>query len=320
VRPDYLRKLKRRHAPNGPSSPDALGELFVKYRDYRRTNVIDMAAVATSITAADLLGPQPDPLALKAISDTSPSFDPHAYYSDEQIAGFVNAAKGKYFEYLVAERLNDGEPVGDLVLPSGFRAEVAASMNQPGWDLKILGPQGQVDEYLQLKATDSTSYIRDALEKYPDIKILATDEAASQLGSSHMVIDSSISEDEIRAVVQEGVGDDGGLLDSFWDSFHPVLPLLLIAGMQGYQIAVGRRTVGAAVEVGLARAHRALIAAGTGAMVKALGGGWLAIPAAVIAGYWITNSQKIDELVERLRKGQRKLSLQSVSYGRLMGR
>ena len=42
-------------------------------------------------------------------------------------------------------------------------------MTQPGWDMRIVGPDDEVSLYLQLKATDSFSYIKRALQRYPDI-------------------------------------------------------------------------------------------------------------------------------------------------------
>lgn len=55
---------------------------------------------------------------------------------------------------------------------------------------------------LQIKATNSVSYITSTLEKNPDIPIIATSEVASIM-SSEMVIDSEIS----NAVLEETVID-----------------------------------------------------------------------------------------------------------------
>ena len=180
--------------------------------------------------------------------------------------------------------------------------------------MKIVDAHGHVDEYLQLKATDSTSYIRHALETYPEIKILATSEAAARLHDTHMVLDSSLSEDQIRGAVEAGVGPGGGFLDHFWDSFHPVIPLLVIASMQGYQVAIGKRRAQEAIELALARSQRAVVTTGVGALVKTLGGGWLAIPAAILAGIWVTERQTIEGLIEEVKRQNRKLSLLANRY------
>lgn len=291
-----------------------MGDLLKKYRAYRSTTLLDCAAAASGLTVDQVTAQHADPLVSKAIAATNPTFDPNATYSDEELLGITNTAKGKYFEYLVAEKLNSGQSVGDVVLPDNYHVQLADSMVQPGWDMKILDPDGQESAYLQLKATDSASYIHHALERYPDIKIMATSEVATSMDGDHMILNTGISENDLLHSVQVGVGDGSGFLTHFWDAFHPIVPLLLIAGMNGYQVLVGKRSVRDSVEIAQARAHRAVVAAGTGALVKALGGGWLSIPAALLAGYWVTEGQHIDELIAALRKQTHKLSLMIEYY------
>ena len=90
--------------------------------------------------------------------------------------GFLSAWKGKYFEVLVRDELNAGEWVGDIHLEPGQTALLAESAIQPGWDLQIINSDGSVAQELQLKATESLSYVKEALERYPDIGVLTTDE------------------------------------------------------------------------------------------------------------------------------------------------
>ena len=52
--------------------------------------------------------------------------------------------------------------------------------SQPGWDIQILNADGTVDQVLQAKATESVSYVKEALEKYPDIEIVTTEEVATR--------------------------------------------------------------------------------------------------------------------------------------------
>lgn len=321
MRANYLNMLVRRYSSGeGGARPsaddiDPLGDLLQKYRDYRYSSLIDLAVIASQLSLERIVPDHLDRLVAKAIHATNPDFDPSTYHSPEEWTGILNAAKGKYFEYLVAEKLNAGQAVGDVVLPHGYHAELAASMTQPGWDLRIVDQAGRVHDLLQLKATESVGYIHHALNTYPDIKIVATDEVATRLGHTHMVLDSSITEDQLRIMVEHGADYAGsGVLDQFWQQFHPVVPLLVIVSMQGYQVLVGRRTIQHALEVGLARAHRALATTGVAAMVKLAGGGWLAIPAAVFVGIWVTERQTIDELVEAVRKQTKKLRLRSAHY------
>jgi hypothetical protein len=255
-----------------------------------------------------------NPLVERAINDTNPGFSKWDYHDDGEWQAIINSAKGKYFEYIVADKLNRGEVVGDVVLPDGHKAVLAESMNQPGWDLQIVDAHGHVNDFLQLKVTDSASYIHEALTRYPDIKILATSDVAEQLGGNHLVLDAAMSEDQIRHAVNAALEHSDGFLEGFWDHFHPVLPLLITAAMQGYQVAVGKRDIQHAIEVGSARAQRALVTTSVGALAKAIGLGWAAIPAALLAGFWITDAQNIDGLIAQLKKSNWRLLLQARSY------
>jgi len=160
----YLREL-----PAG----EAFQRAFLRYLKANRESLLDItvAVVSTQISLGD--GPEDvDPLLLRAIHDTNPSLtQAHLFSLDsDALQGAVNTAKGKYFEYLVAEKLNQGLQVGPLLLQEGQTAVLAESMTQPGWDLRIVDEDGAVVEYLQLKATDSVAYVRAALERYPDIQ------------------------------------------------------------------------------------------------------------------------------------------------------
>ncbi len=98
------------------------------------------------------------------------------------------------FELSYAEYLNDGH------LPEGFHAELASSANQPGWDIAIVDEEGQIAEALQLKAAESADYISHALERYPYIDVVTTEEVYSHATMGDMaehVINSGISNEEL---------------------------------------------------------------------------------------------------------------------------
>ena len=68
-----------------------------------------------------------------------------------------------------------------------------------------------------------------------------------------MVLDSGITEDQLRKAVQLAVDHHDNMLDAFWDNFHPLLPLLMIywhAGLSGDSRQGDRQN---AIEIGLAR-------------------------------------------------------------------
>ena len=323
MNPFYLDRLTARYKGHANDGPEALDELVEQYRQYKSASLLDLAAVASTLAIDTLDERALDPLALKAIRDTNPSFDPDKLfgYSDHEWMGIANSAKGKYFEYLVEEKLNHGEAVGDVVLPDDYSAHLAKFENQPEWDIDIVDDHGHTDKFLQLKATDSVGYIHHALETYPDTTILATHEVATHLPHNSMVLDSGISEHEIGQTINASLDNAGeGFLGHFWDAFHPIVPLVLIAGTQGYRVAIGRQSVANAAEVAKARAARALASAGVGGLVKVLGAGWFSIPAAIFTGWIVDRSQNIDDLAAATRRQNQMLGLRIKYYEALVAR
>ena len=286
-----LHALSQQYAKgNGEPAGEAFHRAFARYMKSNRESLLDIAMTVTASHIMLNAGPEDvDPLLLKAVYDTNPSLtETHLFgMSAEAQEGAVNAAKGKYFEYLVVEKLNNGEQVGPLVLQDGFHAELADSFNQPGWDLRIVDSHGMPAEYLQLKATNSIGYIRDAIEKYPDVEILATHDVAD----SGIVLDSGLSNTELHEQVASAVAAaDPSVTELFLDYFSPLMPLVAIASWEGYKVVVGRQSIDA-FKISIARrGQRVVVAKLAGATVFALGGGWLSIPAAFAGGLWFDHT------------------------------
>jgi len=142
--------------------------------------------------------------------------------SDEQLTGFISNIKGKLFEIKYTDYLNSGE------LPDGYFAQMAESVNQPGWDIQIIGEDSEIVNQIQLKATNSVGYVQEAIERYPEIDVVSTDEVYSQLtliGAAEHVQAAGITENEL-AVALDSACDDVGL--SF-DFDVPILSFALIA-------------------------------------------------------------------------------------------
>lgn len=294
----------------GASSIFAFRDAFKRYVVSKQQALIDL-----TVTAANL-GPQIffdnssiDPLVEKAIRETNPNFEPSLFgFSDDEMTGILNSAKGKYFEYLVTEKLNSGEAVGDLLLPEGYKAVMASTLNQPGWDIQIVDTQGNVSDYLQLKATNSLGYIHDTLERYPDITILSTEEIASR--TDGLTIDSDISEASLREQMTDAVNElDPSFSDDFLTAFNPLMPLVFVLASEGYRVSVGDYSVEVATQSAQYRAERSLVASGIGAVIYAIGGGWLALPATFIGGAAYNqyremslHSYRFEESTTRLRK------------------
>jgi len=273
--------------PTGEQFYDA----FLRYLKANRESLFDLTLAAASAEVlldrdiSDL-----DPRLVDAIRVTNPSLPDEHFFglSGEELQGAVNTAKGKYFEYLVADRLNAGEQVGPVLLPDGYHAVLANSLNQPGWDMRIVGPDGATSDYLQLKATDSAGYIQEALHRYPDIKILATHEVAH----TGLVLDSGIAENDLHDQVSSAIDViDDSVTERFVDYFGSLFPLVAIATWEGYMVSVGQQSIDK-FKLAIARRGQRIVAAKlAGAAVYAVGGGLLAIPAAFAGGllfdrYW----------------------------------
>lgn len=280
-----LNRLARKYSNSGEVPPgEAFQHAFRRFLKANRESLLDVTVAAASVQVSLGDGPEDiDPLLLKAIHDTNPSLAEENWFAldGEALQGAVNTAQGKYFEYLVVDRLNQGQQVGPLSLDPGQQAVLAESMTQPGWDLRIEDEHGAVVEYLQLKATDSVGYIRDALERYPDIQILATGEVAD----SGLVLDSGITDQELRAQVQEGLDAvDVSLSESFLDHFHPLLPLAAMALYEGRRLWVGKQSMDDFKLALARRSQRIVVTQAIGAAVYALDGGLLSLPAAIAGG------------------------------------
>ncbi|MFA3791309.1 hypothetical protein AB6T38_09335 [Aliiglaciecola sp. SL4] len=282
-----LKLLRDKYSVSSQEDPlFAFRDAFKRAIVCKKQSLIDMLVVAANLSPQtfwndDVL----DPLVLKALNDTNPNFNPNllSNYSDEQMMGILNSAKGKYFEYLVEDKLNTGEIVGDVSLPEGYSAEVASSITQPGWDLQILDKSGNVSDYLQLKATNSISYIHDTLERYPDIAVLGTSEIAIESGG--LVLDSNINEKALTEQLSNVIGDiDPGITTDFLEAFNPLLPLVFILSTEGYRVFVGKVSTESIYDSAKYRIERAFIASGVGAIVYTLGGGWLSLASTFVAG------------------------------------
>ena len=94
--------------------------------------------------------------------------------SYEERLGFISAVKGKLFEIKYTDYLNNN-------LEEGYIASMASSANQTGWDIKVEGPDKEIAQLLQLKATDSASYVNDAIAKYPEIDIVSISDLQGQM-------------------------------------------------------------------------------------------------------------------------------------------
>lgn len=293
----YLEQLssKYRHAINKGTPIQELNRIFEKYLRKRKETLTELAVTSLALSI-DIIENTENVIALKALEMTNPNFNPELIdnYSDSQLQGIINSSKGKYFELLVASKLNNGETVGNITLPDGYKAELASSMNQPGWDMKITDTKGNAVEYIQLKATESTKYIKETLEKYPDIRIVSTSEVA---GTDEMVIATDISDESVTTEMEKVLDAEGdSFFDNMMEGFNPLFPLSIIVATQGYKVVAKRSTYEEAVKTVKSRSERAVLVSSIGALAYAMGTGWYSLPITIGTGVILDELKKYKDL------------------------
>ncbi len=195
-------------------------------RDRRLTDIIFVGSESlATLLAASSVAPEIEAAyeaAYPGLAEDMSFTDKASLLNDDQLPGFVSAIKGKLFEREYVGYLNDG------ALPDGYVATLAESPNQPGWDIAIVGPHEEIVRTLQAKATDSVNYVVDAIEKYPTIDVVTTDEVYSHLvmsGISEGIASSGFSNAELTEQVEMAVE----ATDLEFDWLPPVFTLAFIA-------------------------------------------------------------------------------------------
>ncbi len=180
--------------------------------------------------------------------------------SPEHLAGYINAWKGKLFEVQVRDQLNASEMVGGIRLGLGQHAELAASATQPGWDLQILNDDGTIANLAQMKATESISYVREAIERYPDVHIISTTDLADHAALISTLSTADVSVGDLQRAIETPITDICD--DGIWDTVLPGLPFLLIGARQGLAIFSDEKDWGEALAAAAVGGATAAIAIG----------------------------------------------------------
>ena len=145
--------------------------------------------------------------------DTWSSYDDY-----EARLGFVNGIKGKLFEIKYVEHLNEN-------LDAGYTASMSDSPVNEGWDIKITGPNNEIANLLQLKATTTASYVKDAIESYPEIDVVTLSDLQGQLSSINSIENvtiSNISNEDLLSPISEATETGNQAF------FFPTIPLLAV--------------------------------------------------------------------------------------------
>ncbi len=271
-------EYERRYGETVRSSTNLRG-LYDRYIRRRESTLLDAVAATAAVDAIFFA----DRIDLDAVTpQMSEAFD--RAYPDRDLGqrleelrnlepgspealGFLSRWKGVYHEVLIRDRLNDGGQIGRVVLGEGQSAVLAEELNQPGLDLRILNPDGTEDLLLQAKATSDVGLLNEALQRYPDIEILATDEVVGQI-LDERVFPSGFRNEDLQARVEapmEELWD--GPVEELVESVLPGLPFVIMVTTEGTKVLLGRQSYQAAMRNTLERGAKTGTAMGVGALV-----------------------------------------------------
>ena len=116
-------------------------------------------------------------------------------YSPEEMLGVTNLLKGEMFERMVEAYENaDGDT---------WTAELHEGRNVPGSDIVFTDDATGEQLVVSLKATDNPYYVGEALENYPDIPVMTTNEVSGYFGDGDAVQASGITHEHLMKVTEE---------------------------------------------------------------------------------------------------------------------
>jgi hypothetical protein len=116
-------------------------------------------------------------------------------YDAQQMQGVISLIKGRMFELYEIEVTNGRG--------GSVHASSEPDMNHPGDDIILHDDTTGHDIFIQLKATDSASYVEEALHRYPDVPILTTDEVSHHFELDDRVTSAGVTNAHLEAVTHE---------------------------------------------------------------------------------------------------------------------
>ncbi|MBM4858161.1 hypothetical protein HYO44_12110 [Vibrio parahaemolyticus] len=154
----------------------------------------------------------------------------------DAMSGHISNIKGIVFE----------QEVVNLLTKQGMDAMLFEATNHPVSDIALMS-DGEIAAEIQLKVTDSVSYINETLAGNSDIPIIVTSEVADSFDSA-MVIDSGIDnvvlDDTVSEVLTGGIFNNvgesvtsdvvsEGLANLVGDVALPISPIGIIGALFG---------------------------------------------------------------------------------------
>lgn len=147
--------------------------------------------------------------------ESLPNEDISSYFSaieEESVAGHLSHIKGILFEQEYVESLET----------QGIIADVFETTNHPVTDIAVFD-DGEIVSEIQLKATDSATFVNATIAENPDIDIVTTSEVASEFDPL-VVTDSGIEDAALEQAVSETL---------FEETVNPVSPISIIGWFFG---------------------------------------------------------------------------------------
>lgn len=255
---------------NGPlKKPGDLLRRIVSSEDFVDSAVIGGVAIA-DILAGKIAEWQIPSNVVEAFHGQFPQYGAsfvqavnHLAGDPDRLMGLVNGVKGKLFELDYAEWLNHGH------LPPGFSAELAHHANNPGWDLAIRDAHGHIDNLLQLKATESLDYVREAITARPNIDVVVPHELYEKLADNHNVLSHILDGHETLHHINGHLADAVGHAEAAGVAEHfpfvgPVLVIGAAAALNYRNYRQGRTTLADVLRNVSERGALAFFASGVG--------------------------------------------------------
>ena len=205
----------------------------INYKDFKFDNILILSTIAKVAYEDNPILSDKEELVLHAIKRANPVFNNYSIseigeklseFDENQLLGFSNNVKGILHELQFIEIENeDGDNITASIFPD---------TNHKGFDIMLTDDDtGEIVE-IQLKATDSTSYINDWFDEYPEGEILVTEEIAEKMNLKS----SGVSNEKLTENTEEFVDKliDSSDNEEFWN-YLPFLPTISIA-IAGYAL------------------------------------------------------------------------------------
>jgi hypothetical protein len=307
-----LQKLANEYRNSRKNEPVANGvkSLYQRYIKEREQLLLEIAASVVALDATvDLIKGVHYERITPEMEEAFHLAFPNMELSDlegkttEELEGLLVAWKGKYFEVLVRDELNEGQAVGDLQLESGQTAVLAESPTQPGWDLQILNEDGTIDEVYQLKATESLSYVKSALAENPDIDVITTEEVFADPDKvTEQMHSSGIFDSDLESVIENP------FVHHAVDYVVPSASIVVITVAEGTKWILGKQSFAYAYTNALEKSVKSTISVGAGTLAWIVTDmGLISVPTTIITRLGLDRYQLMKKLQEKIKERNREI-------------